>query len=75
MSNLQNQDADRKEYLTTNEVANLILRTAGSVRRLVAEGKIPYRKPNGRFMFPLDEIKQWIEGAPAKTINEIGYQS
>lgn len=74
MPNLQDRDTE-KVYLSTNEVASLILRTPGSVRRLVAEGKIPYRKPNGRFMFPLDEIQQWIDGAPGKTINEIGCQS
>ena len=64
-----------KKYLNTRECADLILRTPEAVRRLAVTGKIPYRKPGGRFMFPIDEIEQWIHGAPGKTIGEIECQS
>jgi hypothetical protein len=62
---------DRKPYLDTNEVAELINRTPHSVRRLVMRGRIPYRKAGGRLMFPTSEIINWVEGSPGKSVEEV----
>ncbi len=76
MSNLQSQETEvtKKRYLNTRECADLVLRTPEAVRRLAGTGKIPFRKPGGRFMFPLDEIQRWIDSGPGKTIDEINCQ-
>ena len=61
----------RRQYLDTNECAELINRTPHSVRRLVMRGRIPYRKAGGRLMFPANEIIQWIEDSPGKSVDEV----
>jgi hypothetical protein len=71
MPDLQKQRPGQRVYLNTNQCAELILRTPGSVRRLAAMGKIPFRKVSGRLMFPLDEIEKWINSGPGKTIDGI----
>ena len=59
-----------KKYLTTDDCAQFIGRSAGAVRNLVLRRAIPYRKPGGRLVFLKSELEAWIDQAPGKRIEE-----
>jgi hypothetical protein len=60
-----------RRSLDTNQCGDLIHRKPDVVRRLARQGKIPFRKLNGQFLFFVDEIEQWIDRAPGKTLADI----
>ncbi|MEM8630895.1 MAG: substrate-binding domain-containing protein [Pseudomonadota bacterium] len=51
-------------YLTTREVADLLRVKERKVYDLAAEGEIPHRRITGKLLFPQEELRAWIEGAP-----------
>lgn len=59
------------QYMDIDHVSSYIDRSKGSIRNLVLRGAIPYRKQAGRLMFLKDEIDQWLQAAPGKTLVEI----
>ena len=59
-----------KKYLSTEENAELIGRSAGAVRNLVLRRAIPFRKAGGRLVFLRSEIEDWIEQAPGLSIGK-----
>lgn len=61
---------DHKEYLNTEENANLIGRSVGAVRNLVLRRAIPYRKVGERLVFLRSEIEAWIQQAPGLSIEK-----
>ena len=58
-------------YMDIGELTSYIKRTKGAVRNLVLKRAIPYRKQAGRLIFLKDEIDQWLQMAPGKTLDEI----
>jgi hypothetical protein len=62
---------EEKEYFGTNQCGELIERKPDVVRRLAREGKIPFRKLNGRLLFSSSEIREFLDRLPGKTIDEI----
>lgn len=56
---------DRRLYLTTKEVAELIRVRERKVYDLAAADEIPHRRITGKLLFPAAEIMAWIEGRDA----------
>jgi hypothetical protein len=52
---------NHREYLTINELSELIGRSPGAIRNLALRRRIPYRKSGGRLLFLADGIQRWIE--------------
>jgi hypothetical protein len=50
---------ERVVFLTTDEVADLFRSTPATITQWVSQGKIPFRKANGKTLFLLDEILNW----------------
>ena len=59
------------QYLTIEDLSSYIHRSKGAIRNLVLRRAIPFRKPAGRLIFLKEEIDQWVNVAPGKTLNEI----
>jgi len=59
------------QYLTIDNLSSYIHRSKGAIRNLVLRRAIPYRKPAGRLIFLKDEIDQWVQSAPGKTMEEM----
>ncbi|MGF1502312.1 MAG: substrate-binding domain-containing protein [Paracoccaceae bacterium] len=53
-------------YLTTREVADLLRVKERKVYDLAAAGEIPHRRITGKLLFPVAEIRAWIDGTPAR---------
>jgi hypothetical protein len=58
-----------KVYFSTREVVAFIgdytgmVVSAGTIHKYSMLGKIPFKKaPNGRLLFPVKEVKEWIDG-------------
>lgn len=62
---------EEKEYFGTKQCGELMDRKPDVVRRLAREGKIPFRRFNGRLLFASSEIRKFLDGLPGKTIDEI----
>ena len=60
-----------KQPMTTNQAAEFIGRSPGSVRNLVIRRKIPFRKAGGRLHFFKEELLWWIDTAPGVTKEDI----
>lgn len=60
-----------KQFLTTQEVAEFIGRTAPAIRNLVMRRKIPFRKTSGRLLFLRSEVEQWIKGSPGVSLDDL----
>jgi excisionase family DNA binding protein len=60
-----------KEYLSTEECAELIGRSPGAVRNLVLRRRIPFRKPGGRLLFLRSELERWIDHSPGVKIEDL----
>jgi predicted DNA-binding transcriptional regulator AlpA len=54
-----------------NQLSEYIHRSKGAIRNLVLRRTIPYRKPAGRLIFLKEEIDQWVQMAPGKSLEEI----
>jgi NADH:ubiquinone oxidoreductase subunit D len=50
-----------KPILSNKEVAILLNKSVGTIRRYVANDYIPYRKKKSQTYFILDEILEWID--------------
>jgi excisionase family DNA binding protein len=50
---------ERVVFLTTDEVADLFRSTPATITQWVSQGKIPFRKANGKTLFLLDEVLNW----------------
>lgn len=59
------------QYMNVDELASYIKRSRGAIRNLILRRAIPYRKPAGRLIFLKEEIDQWVQSAPGKTLEEI----
>ena len=59
------------QYMDIEELSSYVKRSKGAIRNLVLRRAIPYRKPAGRLIFLKDEIDQWVQMAPGKTLEEI----
>lgn len=64
-------------FLTIHELADLLRlgtldadgrRTGGirTIRQWIAEGRIPYRRANGRVLFLLEDVLEWTRGSGAE---------
>ena len=62
---------EKSEYLNIAELASYIKRSKGAIRNLVLRRAIPYRKPAGRLLFIKEEIDEWVQMAPGKSLEEI----
>ncbi len=60
-----------KEYLNINECSKFLGRSPAAVRNLVLRRRIPFRKPSGRLLFSIKELRDWIETSPGVGIEEI----
>lgn len=60
-----------EQYLTIDELSSYMRRSKGAIRNLVLRRAIPYRKPAGRLIFLKEEIDQWVQMAPRKSLEEI----
>ncbi|MEK9673425.1 MAG: helix-turn-helix transcriptional regulator [Rhodospirillaceae bacterium] len=54
------------EYLTTQEVADLLRIKQRKVYDLVAKGQIPYSRAMGKLLFPKHQIDDWVAGGLTK---------
>lgn len=59
------------QYMNVDELASYIKRSKGAIRNLILRRAIPYRKPAGRLIFLKEEIDQWVQMAPGKSLEEI----
>ena len=60
-----------QKFLNTDQCADLLKRTPNSIRRLVWQGKLPFRKVAGRLMFLEYELMDFIENSPGKRSGDI----
>lgn len=60
-------DISRPQFLTVEEVAELLRVSPRSVYDWVSQGQIPFRKAGRRTIFLLDEILNWT--AERRTTN------
>jgi excisionase family DNA binding protein len=60
-----------KKYLTIFECAEYLKRSPGSIRNLVMQRRIPYRKPAGRLLFDLEEIDRWVQWSEGMSLEKI----
>jgi predicted DNA-binding transcriptional regulator AlpA len=59
------------QYMDIEELSSYLKRSKGAIRNLVLRRAIPYRKPAGRLIFLKEEIDQWVQMAPGKSLEEI----
>lgn len=57
--------AEKPEFLTTREVADLLRVQQRKVYDLAAAGEIPHRRVTGKLLFPRAEIEAWVAGGTA----------
>lgn len=60
-----------KDYLTVNDLSEMIGRSPGAIRNLVLRRRIPYRKPGGRLLFLAEEIYRWIDQAEGVKVEDL----
>lgn len=63
-ANLQTTASTRPQFLKVNEVAKLLKVKPRTIYEMVAQERIPFRKPPGSniLRFDLDEIVAWTRG-------------
>lgn len=59
------------DFITVQDVANMLHLTKGHVYNLMSQKKIPYYKPSQKALFKRSEILAWINGTRIKPIDEI----
>ncbi len=63
----------KKEYLTVNDIAELLSVSPKTIRKYVWQKTIPYLKINGHIRFEKVRIDEWLEEKQVLTIDEIRY--
>lgn len=61
MSEIRSTEANRPQFLTVKEVAELLRLKPRTVYEMVSERRIPFRKAGDRTIFLLDEILKWTK--------------
>jgi excisionase family DNA binding protein len=57
----------KPEFLTVNELAEMLRVKPRTIYEMVSEGRIPYRKAGRRVIFLLAEILEWTD--PLSSVN------
>lgn len=61
-----------KNFLKVNEASEYLGMTTAYLYKLVQFRKIPYYKPNGKFLyFSVEELDAWISANRVATISEL----
>ena len=50
-----------KKFFTIDDVAWYLGYAPTYIRNLVRQNKIPYLKPNGKLLFSVEEIDNWVQ--------------
>jgi len=68
MSTHFHPSSTRQPFLKVNDVARLLNVKPRTIYEMVAQNRIPYRKPPGTniLRFDLDEIEAWTKSRPDK---------
>ena len=60
-------DPSTPDYLTTNEVADLLRIRERKVYDMARSGEIPCVRVTGKLLFPRDRIERWLNGEPGNS--------
>lgn len=58
-------------YWDVNQLSREIHRTPAAIRNLCLRRKIPFRKPAGRLVFVVEEIRQWVDRAAGLRLEDL----
>jgi excisionase family DNA binding protein len=64
---------ETKQFMTVNDVAQLLNVAEKTVRKYVWQKTIPYLKIGGHVRFDIDKIHAWLEQREVPTLDEIRY--
>lgn len=71
LNNGQNFSKPEKEFLTVEEVSNILDLKKSSIYQLIYQNKIPHYKRGGRLYFDSIEIDEWVRSGKRKTLDQI----